>query len=979
MKGEAQGILAVATSIADGQDVDWPAIEASLRSEEERALVRSLRVIASIGELHRSTDPEPDGDPSSDPRSDGDGHSQGSAGLLGAGRLSGDRVRVRRGRIVGRIGPPGAEAGAGPPGVETQAPGEADATLEPPLAETGEHVPPPSASTRSNPSRTAAATPGAPSGSGGAEPPAPERWGSLVVRERVGAGVFGEVYRAYDEQLQREVALKLLRVGSRSSDRLAEKVLNEGRLLARLRHPNVVLVHGVEARGDRVGLWMEFVKGCTLEQLLDRQGLFGAREAALIGQDLCRAIAAVHAAGLVHRDVKAQNVMREEGGRVVLMDFGTGVPVREDDSGRGAPAAGTPLYLAPELLEGGEATASSDLYSLGVLLYHLVTGGYPVVAASLGELKEAHQRGRRRLHDARPDLPDAFVQAIDRALAPNPADRHASAGAMQEALTRALGIDTPTSQSNAQAFDPIRSADPMLPSGLLSSTGNVAVPTPPAAVQTTSRTRRWLLIAGLFALIAAGIGGYLTQSFWRTPAPGPINSVVVLPLANVSSADRDLADGINVLVAEQLATLPSLRVVHYTESMASRDKGMPVSEIIRRVQADGAISGSVNWTGSRAHVFVQLIRAGSSTPAWVKQFEVPARRAAELPRSVARDVAGALGIKLSAADELALSGQDSSAPEAFEAYLRARVLMRAATVPSTKQAIVQLQDALRLDPSHAPSYAALARCYIIESVAQGQRPLAEAGPLAREAAERALQLDNQLAEAHQALAEVKFYVDWDWDGANEEFRRAVESRPNSGDLRSTYAMFLASRKRLPDAMQEVHQAVALDPMSPLANASLGMLWHYARSDDQAERIYRGVLEADPSFMPARLGLIRTYLATRRFDLALRELERNRSDARGELSTGQQSQMALAYIGLGRAAEAVKIADSLVQQEGDLPSVDAASVFLALNQRDRALDIIERAVDLKLPKVLFLRLDPRFDALLNEPRYRVLLQRMGFPS
>jgi tetratricopeptide (TPR) repeat protein len=177
----------------------------------------------------------------------------------------------------------------------------------------------------------------------------------------------------------------------------------------------------------------------------------------------------------------------------------------------------------------------------------------------------------------------------------------------------------------------------------------------------------------------------------------------------------------------------------------------------------------------------------------------------------------------------------------------------------------------------------------------------------------------------------------------------------------------------------VHQAVALDPMSPLANASLGMLWHYARSDDQAERIYRGVLEADPSFMPARLGLIRTFLHTRRYDAALRELERNRSDGRGELSTGQQAQMALAYVGLGRTAEAAKIAEALVLQEGDLPSVDAAGVFLALNQRDRALEIIERAVDIKSPKVLFLRLDPRFDALLNEPRYRSLLQRMGFSS
>ena len=213
----------------------------------------------------------------------------------------------------------------------------------------------------------------------------PERWGSLVVRERVGAGVFGEVYRAYDEQLQREVALKLLRVGSRSSDRLAAKVLNEGRLLARLRHPNVVMVHGVEARGDRVGLWMEFVRGCTLEQLLDRQGLFSAREAALIGQDLCRALAAVHAAGLVHRDVKAQNVMREEGGRVVLMDFGTGVPVRRRrERPRPRPRPARRSISRRNCSTGERPPPSSDLYSLGVLLYHLVTGGYPVVAASLG-------------------------------------------------------------------------------------------------------------------------------------------------------------------------------------------------------------------------------------------------------------------------------------------------------------------------------------------------------------------------------------------------------------------------------------------------------------------------------------------------------------------------------------------------------------------------------------------------------------------
>ena len=188
------------------------------------------------------------------------------------------------------------------------------------------------------------------------------------------------MFRAFDESLRRDVAVKLLRASGRSAELLAAKVLNEGRLLARVRHRNVVTVHGVDTHDGRVGLWMEFIRGNTLEQLLERQGPFGGREASLLGQDLCRALAAVHAAGLVHRDVKAQNVIREEGGRLVLMDFGTGLLLDDDEAVRASPVAGTPLYLSPEVLAGSDASPQSDIYSLGVLLFHLVTGSYPDVA-----------------------------------------------------------------------------------------------------------------------------------------------------------------------------------------------------------------------------------------------------------------------------------------------------------------------------------------------------------------------------------------------------------------------------------------------------------------------------------------------------------------------------------------------------------------------------------------------------------------------
>ena len=214
-----------------------------------------------------------------------------------------------------------------------------------------------------------------------------ETWGHLQLLERVGQGAFGEVFRAWDTRLDREVALKLL-PASPDPDR-GGVIIREGRLLARVRHPNVVTIHGAERIGERVGLWMEFVHGRTLEDLLKSGRAFTPDEVAHIGVEIARAVAAVHAAGLLHRDVKAQNVMQADDGRIVLMDFGTGRELDDD----GQALAGTPLYLAPELFSVGAATAASDVYSLGVLLFHLLTGSYPVREATLGELHRAH-RGR---------------------------------------------------------------------------------------------------------------------------------------------------------------------------------------------------------------------------------------------------------------------------------------------------------------------------------------------------------------------------------------------------------------------------------------------------------------------------------------------------------------------------------------------------------------------------------------------------------
>jgi serine/threonine-protein kinase len=266
-----------------------------------------------------------------------------------------------------------------------------------------------------------------------------ESWRHLTILERVGEGTFGVVYRARERGLDREVALKLLwlKTGGLIDP---DAVLKEARLLARVRHPNVVTVYGADSVDGQVGVWMEFIRGRTLEDLLKTQGALGAREAVAIGIDLCHALAAVHGAGLLHRDVKCQNVMREEGGRIVLMDFGAGAE-RSRHLATVDDVAGTPLYLAPELFAGGEPSIAADIYSLGVLIFHLVSAVYPIEGGSKDQIRGAHEtHERRRLRDLRPDLPDAFVRVVERAVAVDPKVRYQTAGAFADDLAASVGF-----------------------------------------------------------------------------------------------------------------------------------------------------------------------------------------------------------------------------------------------------------------------------------------------------------------------------------------------------------------------------------------------------------------------------------------------------------------------------------------------------------------------------------------------------------
>jgi Tfp pilus assembly protein PilF/TolB-like protein len=916
MRGES-ALIDIASSVADGEAVDWSAVAANAADDHERALIARLQIIASIGDVHRSTD-------------DADLPGQDSASTLDV-----------RGRVVGHIRPaPGTATSVAASGVARSTAGPEAGAREAAMAD-----------------RDAADGP---------------RWGRLILQERVGTGVYGEVYRAFDETLRRDVALKLLKPGGRSADLLAAKVLNEGRLLARVRHRNVVTVHGVDTQEGRVGLWMEFIRGNTLEQLLERQGPFGGREASLLGQDLCRALSAVHAAGLVHRDVKAQNVIREEGGRLVLMDFGTGLLLEDDEAVKASPVAGTPLYLAPEVLNGADASPQSDIYSLGVLLFHLVTGSYPYVARSLAELRRVQERGeRKRLHDLRPDLSEGFVQVVERALEADPAQRYASVGALQRGLTHALGLESGLMQAVqlAAASAEVDAA--------MKASGSADRPAPASA-----RWKVWAPIAVTAALLVVAGGWAMRRSPAASaatspvaPVATPLESLVVAPFDVVSSQDAELAEGIAEVVGERLRLLPGIRVVSFTPR-ATGAPGLAEDEM-RRHQVQGLVRGTATWNDGKARVRIEVMRAGIATPIYSPSFERPVENAAELPRLAANEMVRWLGVRPSVEEESRLSRADDAAPDVYEPYLRGRAVMRHLSERNVARAIEQFQLALRRNRNHGPSLVALAQCYVMQGVSYNTIPHAQATLYAREYVQRALAIDGDSATAIAADAALRFYLEWDGDGAERSFQRALALSPNDSSVHQDYAMFLVARDRLDAALAQMQIAAELDPASLPAKAALGMIWHYTGNQNQAERTFREVLALDRDVSQARKGLIRTLLARKEYKEALGLLDgwsHGTTDAPDRVLVSARG---IALAGAGRTDEARRIALDLQSDPKPDGEVDAAAVFVALGDATQAITLLEAAVHQRSSRTLFLRHDARFDALRGDARLARLLDRMDF--
>jgi len=781
-----------------------------------------------------------------------------------------------------------------------------------------------------------------------------ERWAQLVVVERVSGGTFGDVYLARDTALDRDVALKLLRQRARA-ETLASQFLAEGRLLARVAHPNVITVYGAESVGGRVGLWMEFIRGLTLEDVLRQHGAFSAREATFIGLDLCRALAAVHATGLVHRDVKAANVMREQGGRIVLMDFGAGGDLEANRDGD--QMAGTPLYLAPEIFAGRAATVRSDLYSLGVLLYRLTTAAYPVSGATLADLAAAHRAGRFvRLRDARPNLPDGFVHVVERALSPSPEQRFESAGAMEQALAGWLG--------GIAAADAPAAAAPPAPSPSTRARGPMAA----AAI-------------ALALVVVAAIG------FWiRRPAKpaaatasAAIRSVAVLPLQNIGAGDY-FADGMTEALIADLGRTGVLDVISRTSVMRFKGSQQPLPEIAKALNVDAVVEGSVLRDGRRVRITAQLIDARTDKHLWANSYERDVKDVLSLQADVARAIAQEVRTTLSRQQEArsAETSKRAVSPEALEAYLQGRFHWNRRGGDDLLKSVDYFEQAIKIDPAYAAAYAGLADSYTLLGSVSGSMGPKAAMANAKKAAESALKLDDSLGEAHTSLAMLHFWYDWDWAAAEKEFKLAIARNRSYPTAHHWHAIFLSAMGRHEEAMAEIDQALRLDPVSAIIRASRGWIQYHRRQFDESIVESKKALDLDADFVRAHTYLGMNYLKKGMAQDAIREFtEADRLAGSIPITLVQRAE---AYALAGRTAESHAILADLIRPRAPryVSPSDIASLYIWLGDNDRAMDWLAKAFDERSFNMVYLKVHPIYDPLRQDPRFVTLLRRMQFP-
>lgn len=787
-----------------------------------------------------------------------------------------------------------------------------------------------------------------------------QRISHYVIEQKLGEGGMGVVYRAKDEKLQRDVALKFLDAPTTAGSASHSRALQEARNISALNHPNICTVYEVGEVEGKPFIAMEFVEGRPLSLEIPSTGL-SLEQVERYGLQLADALAHAHSRGVIHRDLKAANVILTPSGRLKVLDFGIarrfepgrvgdGTTVLDESWESQHTFTGTLPYIAPEILKGQEADVRSDIWSLGVLLYEMAAGQRPFRGATAFELSAAILR--ERAPEINPPLPPVLKSVIDKCLDKDPGQRYQGAGEVRAALEAA------STASRTHEFVGLRT-EKGEGSGLFSMR-NIAI---------------LCLLAGIAGGMAYWLESKRAARKPPPPTPGAIQSIAVLPLANLSgdSSQDYFADGMTDALITELSQIRKLRVISRTSVMQYKRTQKTMDQIAQELNVDAIVEGSVVRAGDRVRISAKLFQTNIEGALWAGNFERNFTDVLALQSDVATAVARGIQVELSGAEQIQLARSRSVVPEAYEAYLKGKYELEKRTPESITEAQKYFQTAVEKDGTFAAAYAGLADTYLTISSYQlgpGETYI----PKARTAAEKALQLDERLAQAHTSLASIRMCG---LEGGEEEgeFQRAIALDPSYAQGIHWYALYLAARGRKEESIQEIKLAREIDPKSLIINANIGWVYYLAGDYDRAEEAERNTLQMDPSFVAAHSYLGQIYVAKNRHEDSVHEFQTALSLAPGDVAG--QADLAHAYAISGRKSEAEEILREMQSVQGSkyVSGYDFATVYAGFKDVNKTLEWLERAYVEKNARLINLGVHPEFAFLRKEARFQRIVEKI----
>lgn len=804
------------------------------------------------------------------------------------------------------------------------------------------------------------------------------------------------MFLAEDTLLRRQVALKVLPENFATDVEGLRRFEREAHSASALNHPNILTIYEFGADGETHFLAAEYVKGKTLRQRLKGESL-SLREALDIAAQVAAALNASHSAGIVHRDIKPENIMLRDDGLVKVLDFGLAKVTKSELSAEDVTqiqvqtspgqVLGTAFYMSPEQARGKEIDSRSDVWSLGVVLYEMLTGRTPFAGETSSDSIAAILTKEPLPLDK--DTPQELQRIIRKSLQKKADERYQTVKDFQLDLQN-LQHELEFSEQLERSQIPGSAKSANINANQISGGAAAATRTNSAAAMSTHddlsnrpssaeylvkeiKGHKWALVTGLIVVLAVGLGYWFFVQ--RVANTTQIESIAVLPLQNASNdAGIDyLADGISESLINSLTELQQLKVIARSTAFRYKAKEVDAQTVGRELNVRAVLMGRIRQAGDRINIQVDLVDASTGAQLWGEEYERSASDVLTIKQTIAREVTAKLRLRLSGEQQQQLTKRDTTNPEAYQFYLRGRYYWNKRTAENINKAIREFQQALDRDPNFALGYVGVADSYLLLQQYAGA-PASEVIPQARAALERALQIDETLAEAHASLGTANERL-YRWAEAEEEFKRAISLNPNYPTAHHWFALNHLTRRQFDDALSEMKRAHELDPLSPIIGSTLAMAHLLTNNPNVALEQCKRVIELEPNFPSAHLYLGWSYTKLGRHEEGVAEVEKAvEFSGRGGFYL---EDLGYLYALNGRRKEALAILKELQEKnaknESSFESV--AAVYAGLGEKDQVFAWLEKGLQAHddLTSVLWWF---DYDDLRNDPRYADLVRRIG---